>query len=123
MSFFIPNMTIAKLNFILLFLTIGSIKQGILKIYSVPMISFLFFLTVKGQCASPFSNGDVTSYCYYYDETFLSWSDSYNRCLNEAVNGILIEIYSIEQFNALKNLNIDTKGSFWLGANNFASCM
>jgi hypothetical protein len=39
------------------------------------------------------------------------------------VNGTLLEISTKEQFNALKNLNMITKGSFWLGGNNFASCM
>jgi hypothetical protein len=52
----------------------------------------------------------------------LSWTDAYNLCLTRTADGILIEIFSIEQFNALKDANIDDTSLFWLGANNFASC-
>jgi hypothetical protein len=34
-----------------------------------------------------------------------------------------MEIFTVEEFNALKNLNMDINGSFWLGAYNFASGM
>lgn len=80
----------------------------------------MFVLVVKSQCTSPFSNGDVTNFCYYSDQTSLSWSDSYNQCLIK--NGILIEIFSVEKFNDLKTINIDGNNIFWLGANNFALC-
>jgi len=86
------------------------------------MYNKLFFRVVKSDCSSPFSNGDVTNFCYYSESTSLSWLDSYNQCLSKSINGILIEIFSIEQFNALKSINIDGESSFWLGANNFASC-
>ncbi len=76
---------------------------------------------MENGCSTPFSNGDVMNFCYSYESTPLSWSDGYNQCLNEPINGILIEIFSIEQFNALKNIN--GQDSFWLGANNFPSCM
>jgi hypothetical protein len=33
-----------------------------------------------------------------------------------------MQITSVEQFNTLKSANIDDTSSFWLGANNFATC-
>jgi hypothetical protein len=72
---------------------------------------------------SPFSSGDAANFCYDYDGTSSSWLDGYNRCLDESMNGILMEIFTVEEFNALKNLNMDINGSFWLGAYNFASGM
>jgi hypothetical protein len=74
------------------------------------------------QCSDPFSDGDSGDLCYYYKKSFLSWTDAYNQCLTNTIGGLLIQISSVAQFNALKNANIDGKGSFWLGANNFASC-
>ncbi len=113
-----------KLNIILFLLTIGSTKQGILKIYFMQIVFFSFFsLIVNGQCMSPFSSGDAANFCYDYDGTSSSWLDGYNRCLDESMNGILMEIFTVEEFNALKNLNMDINGSFWLGAYNFASGM
>jgi hypothetical protein len=82
----------------------------------------MILFIVTSQCASPFSSGDVTNLCYQYIKTSLSWSDAYNQCLNNPVEGILIQSLNIDQFNALKKANIDGKTPFWLGANNFASC-
>jgi len=33
-----------------------------------------------------------------------------------------MQIFSIEQFDSLKNASIDETSPFWLGANNFALC-
>ncbi len=82
----------------------------------------IVFCIVESQCPSPFTHDDATNFCYYYEQISLSWSEGYNQCLTESINGILIQISSREQFNALKKLHIDSTGPFWLGANNFASC-
>lgn len=108
-----------KFNLILILLLIGYIELGKL-IFLMSAKNKLFILLVKSQCSKPFSYGDITTFCYSSDQTSLSWSDSYNQCLNN--NGILIEIFSIQQFNALETINIQGKKLFWLGANNFASC-
>ncbi|CAF0827712.1 unnamed protein product [Rotaria sp. Silwood1] len=96
-------MASSKLIIILFLLTIGYIEQ------------------ITSQCPSPFTNDNVTNFCYYYKRTSLPWSDAYNQCLSKTIDGILIQIFSMKQFNDLKNANIGEKGSFWIGANNFAS--
>ncbi len=121
---FRSNMSLIKFNFIFFFLTIGYIESGIKKkrYFFKNTLNKLFFSIVKSQCSSPFTSGDVTNFCYYYGGTSLSWLDGYNQCLSQPIDGILLEIFSIKQFNALKTINIDGQDSFWLGANDFASC-
>ena len=48
--------------------------------------------------------------------------DAYNQCLAKTVDGVLIQVFSSKQFEVLKTADISSKGYFWLGANNFASC-
>ncbi|UJR10482.1 hypothetical protein I4U23_014686 [Adineta vaga] len=91
-------------------------------------LKLLFFLLiieypiqVTSQCPQAFPNGGVSSICYYYKRNTLSWSDAYNQCLSKTIDGILIQIFSSKQFDALKAADISSKGYFWLGANNFAS--
>lgn len=48
--------------------------------------------------------------------------DAYNLCLSRTADGILIQIFSNEQFNLLKYTKIDDASIFWIGANNFGSC-
>jgi hypothetical protein len=82
----------------------------------------LIICIVLIQCSNSFSTENDTNLCYYYKKTSSSWLDAYNQCLTRTVNGILIQIFSIEQFNSLKTANIDETSLIWLGANNFASC-
>ncbi|CAF0876042.1 unnamed protein product [Rotaria sp. Silwood1] len=76
---------------------------------------------VKIQCSTSFSTENTNDLCYYNNRKAFSWSDAYNQCLSKMINGILIQIFSNEHFNLLKNANIDESSVFWLGANNFAS--
>ncbi|CAF2381608.1 unnamed protein product [Rotaria sp. Silwood2] len=89
------------------------------------LLVFLFNIgyseQVKIQCSNSFSTKNTTDLCYYNNQKVFSWSDAYNQCLSRMINGILIQIFSNEQFNLLKNANIDETSLFWLGANNFAS--
>ncbi|CAF3642164.1 unnamed protein product [Adineta steineri] len=96
-------MTFLKLDLILFLLTIGLMEQ------------------VTSQCPSSFPNGDPSNLCYYYKQSSFSWSDAYNQCLTKTTDGILIEIFTNKQLDALKDADIIGKGLFWLGANNFAS--
>ena len=47
-------------------------------------------------------------------KNFLSWSDAYDQCLNKVIDGILMKISSVEQFNALKSADTGTYGEFIL---------
>jgi hypothetical protein len=76
-----------------------------------------------GPCPTSFSTGNRTDLCYYYRKNLLPWLDAYSQCLSRTVDGgVLIQIVSVEQFDALQNVKIDQTPVFWLGANNFASC-
>ena len=79
-------------------------------------------LSVTSECPQAFPSGDVSSLCYVYKRNTLSWTDAYNQCLAKTVDGVLIQVFSTKQFDALKTADISSKGYFWLGANNFASC-
>jgi len=118
---FTATMALSKLTILIFLFNITSIKQGIRKFLKTHN-KFWIILTVTTQCSNPFSTGNDTNLCYYYNSNSLSWIDAYNQCLTKTVDGILIQIFSIEQFNSLKNANIDQTSPFWLGANNFASC-
>lgn len=74
------------------------------------------------HCSTSFMTGNDTNLCYYYRKRSLSWIEAYNHCLSRTADGILLQIFSIEQFQLVKNVNIDQTSLFWLGANNFASC-
>ncbi|CAF1939408.1 unnamed protein product [Rotaria magnacalcarata] len=76
---------------------------------------------VEIQCLDLYSANNGTDLCYYNTNNSYSWSDAYNQCLSSTGDGILIQIFSTDQFNLLKNINIDGARLFWLGANNFAS--
>ncbi|CAM2717175.1 unnamed protein product [Rotaria socialis] len=76
---------------------------------------------VEIQCPDLYSTNNDTDLCYYNTKNSYSWSDAYNQCLSGTADGILIQIFSTDQFNLLKKINIDGAGLFWLGANNFAS--
>ena len=80
------------------------------------------FFLVAIQCSTSFDTGNDSNLCYYYKKRSLSWSDSYNQCLTRTFDGILIQIFSTEQFNFIKTANIDQTSSYWIGANNFGSC-
>ncbi|CAF0722082.1 unnamed protein product [Rotaria sordida] len=96
-------MTLSKLILLIFLFNIGYCEQ------------------VKIECSNSFFTNNTNDLCYYDDKKLFSWSDAYNQCLNRTINGILIQIFSSEQFNLLKNANIDETSLFWLGANNFAS--
>lgn len=80
------------------------------------------YLIVAIGCSSSFDTGNDTNFCYYYKKNSLSWLDAYHQCLTRTVDGILIQIFSSEQFQALKKVNVGETSLFWLGANNFATC-
>lgn len=82
----------------------------------------MIFKIVLPSCTSLSSTENDTNLCYYFKNNSLSWTDAYNQCLTRTIDGILIEIFSIEQFNLLKDASIDGTSLFWIGANNFASC-
>lgn len=77
---------------------------------------------MKSFCTGVFSTNNQSDLCFYYTKKTYSWSDAYHECLTRTVNGLLIQIFSTEQFNLLKNTTIDGASVLWLGANNFASC-
>ncbi|CAF1609233.1 unnamed protein product [Adineta ricciae] len=91
------------------------------------LILFVLLLSLKCveqaeiQCSGSFSANNNTNLCYYYKSNMLSWSDAYNQCLTKTVDGLLIQIFSEEQFLLLQQTNINDKSIFWIGANNFAS--
>lgn len=76
---------------------------------------------VEMQCSTSFMTGNNTNLCYYYRKRSLPWVEAYNHCLSRTTDGILLQIFSNEQFQLVKNVNIDQTSLFWLGANNFAS--
>lgn len=78
---------------------------------------------MTSDCSRPFLNGDERDFCYYMERTWISWSEGLNQCLSETIDGILIEVKTKEQFQSLQTIDIYGKRTFWLGANNFGSCM
>ncbi|CAF1433539.1 unnamed protein product [Adineta ricciae] len=87
----------------------------------LPLLIIEYPRRVTSECPQAFPSGDVSSLCYIYKRNALSWTDAYNQCLAKTVDGVLIQVFSAKQFDALKTGDISSKGYFWLGANNFAS--
>ncbi|CAF1245614.1 unnamed protein product [Rotaria magnacalcarata] len=96
-------MSSLQFNFILFLLTVGYMQQ------------------ITSQCPAPFINDNITDFCYYYTRNYSSWSDGYNQCLNENTDGLLIQIFTMQDFSNLEKINIGGNDPFWIGANNFAS--
>ncbi len=123
---FTSNMALAKLILLILLFNIGLTEQGTMNNLSLSLIKtnfhFFSYCIVVIQCSNSFDTGNDTNLCYYYKKKSFTWLDAYNQCLTRTTDGILIQIFSIEQFNSLKNANIDETSLIWLGANNFASC-
>lgn len=77
------------------------------------------FFLVQGTCSNSFSTGNSSDLCFYSDNEMRSWLDAYHHCSSRTLDGTLIEIFTLEQFEQLKTINIETSIGFWLGANNF----
>ena len=114
------------LKFLLMFslLYSGYTKQGTENLPSSDRVDACSTVILAvDPCPTSFSTGNRTDLCYYYRKNLLPWLDAYSQCLSRTVDGgALIQIASMEQFDALQNVKIEQTSLFWLGANNFASC-
>jgi hypothetical protein len=112
----------SKLILLIFIFNIGFTEQGTENNFDKNTKFYCFAGLVFIQCSNSFDTENDTNICYYYTKKSFSWLDAYNQCLTQTIDGILMQIFSLEQFNSLKNANIDQTSLIWLGANNFASC-
>lgn len=83
------------------------------------LAAFRLIEPVRGTCSNSFSTGNSSDLCFYSDNEMRSWLDAFHHCSSRTLDGSLIEIFTLEQFEQLKTINIETPIGFWLGANNF----
>ena len=117
-------MPLLKLLLMFSLLYSGSTKQGTENLPVSDRVDLCAPVVLAvDPCPISFSTGNRTDLCYYYRKNPLPWLDAYSQCMSRTLDGgVLLQIVSVEQFNALQSVKIDQSSLFWLGANNFVSC-